>query len=50
MIYWSVVPSPQDLVTAIENVKTGPSDRPTIDVVIKDCGTLPVDEPFAVEK
>ena len=40
----------QDVVTSIENMKTGANDRPTTDVVIKDCGTLPVEKPFAIEK
>ena len=40
----------QDVVTVIENMKTGANDRPTTDIVIKDCGTLPVEKPFAIEK
>ncbi|KAL1245570.1 Peptidyl-prolyl cis-trans isomerase [Trichinella spiralis] len=39
-----------DVVRKIENTKTGPSDRPVEDVIIADCGELPVDEPFSVSK
>ena len=40
----------QDVVSAVENVKTGANDRPVTDVMIKDCGILPVETPFAIEK
>lgn len=40
----------QTIVRKIESTKTDARDRPEKDVVIVDCGTLPVDEPFAVEK
>ena len=39
-----------DVVSVVESVKTGANDRPATDVVIKDCGTLPVEKPFAIEK
>ena len=39
-----------DVVRKIEQTKTGPMDRPEKDVVISDCGTLPLDEPFTVAK
>lgn len=38
------------VVRKIESTKTGRQDRPEKDVVIADCGSLPVEEPFAVEK
>lgn len=39
-----------DVVRKIENSQTDNRDRPVKDVVIADCGTLPVDTPFSVEK
>ena len=39
----------QDVVKAIENTPTGPQDRPKTPVVIKDCGTLPLDKPYNIE-
>ena len=33
----------------IENTKTGANDRPTSDVVIADCGIIPVEKPFPYE-
>ncbi|KAK3098964.1 hypothetical protein FSP39_024752 [Pinctada imbricata] len=39
-----------DVVRKIEKTETGPGDKPKKDVVIKDSGSLPVPEPFAVEK
>ncbi|ETN67998.1 peptidyl-prolyl cis-trans isomerase [Anopheles darlingi] len=38
------------VVRKIENTATDGRDRPSNDVVIADCGSLPVSEPFAVEK
>ncbi|XP_029633394.1 peptidyl-prolyl cis-trans isomerase B-like isoform X2 [Octopus sinensis] len=38
------------VVREIENTKTGEQDRPVVPVIIADCGSLPVDEPFAVSK
>lgn len=34
----------------IENMKTDGRDKPEKDIVIVDCGSLPVDAPFTVEK
>lgn len=39
-----------DVVRKIEATKTDTRDKPLKDVVISDCGTLPVDKPFAVPK
>lgn len=39
-----------DVVRKIENNPTSSGDKPVKEVVIKDCGSLPVDTPFAVEK
>ena len=39
-----------DVVRKIESTKTDSRDRPEKDVIISDCGTLPVTEPFAVSK
>lgn len=39
-----------DIIRKIGSTKTNQSDRPEKDVVIADCGVLPVDEPFAVSK
>ena len=33
----------------IEGNPTGANDRPVKDVIIKECGTLPVEKPFSVE-
>lgn len=38
------------VVRKIEASKTDNRDKPAKDVVIADCGTLPVEKPFAVEK
>ncbi|PAA50852.1 hypothetical protein BOX15_Mlig005757g1 [Macrostomum lignano] len=38
------------VVRTIETTPTNQNDRPSQDVVIADCGSLPVDQPFAVEK
>lgn len=38
------------VVRRIENTKTGAQDRPAQDVVITDCGVIPVDEPYSVAK
>lgn len=45
MIFFS-----QDIVRKIENNPTAAGDKPVKEVEIKDCGSLPVDSPFAVEK
>ena len=34
----------------IEGGKTNPGDKPQKEVVIADCGTIEVPEPFTVEK
>lgn len=34
----------------IEKMKTGANDRPSKDVAIADCGSLPVDKPFTVKR
>lgn len=39
-----------DVVRMIESTPTDGRDRPTQDVVITDCGSNAVDEPYAVEK
>ena len=38
------------VVRAVEHTKTGANDRPVEDVVIADCGTLPVDAAFSVAR
>ncbi|MGB0863327.1 MAG: peptidylprolyl isomerase [Saprospiraceae bacterium] len=37
-----------ELVTKIEKLETNRNDRPKSDVVIADCGALPLDKPFSV--
>lgn len=37
-------------VRAIESTKTGANDRPVEDVIIVDCGVLPLDAPFNTPK
>lgn len=37
-----------EVLAKVENVPTNYMDRPTMDVFIKDCGALPIDEPFEV--
>ncbi|NEQ32418.1 MAG: peptidylprolyl isomerase [Leptolyngbya sp. SIO4C5] len=39
-----------DVVRKIESVDTNNRDMPTSEVLIADCGSLPVEEPFAVDK
>ena len=34
----------------IEQTKTGAMDRPEKDVVISECGVLPLEEPFTVDR
>ena len=41
---------PQDVVRKIESVKTNSQDKPEKDVIISDCGTILVKEPFPVAK
>ncbi|XP_057332942.1 peptidyl-prolyl cis-trans isomerase 5 [Microplitis mediator] len=38
------------VVRKIEKTKTGANDKPTVDVIIADCGVEEVPEPFSVEK
>lgn len=39
-----------NVIRKIESSKTDGRDKPSEDVVIANCGSLPVTEPFAVEK
>merc|ERR1712227_1100426 len=39
-----------DVVRKVENTKTNSRDKPDKDVVIKKCGSIAVETPFAVEK
>ena len=39
----------QEVVTEVEHTAIAARDRPMVDVVIKDCGTLPVDAPFPLD-
>jgi len=39
-----------DVVRKVENTKTNSRDKPDKDVVIKECGSIAVETPFAVEK
>ena len=39
-----------DIIRKIGTTETNESDRPLKDIVISDCGVLPVEEPFAVTK
>lgn len=34
----------------IEKIATGQNDRPVKDVVIADCGAIPLEKPFNIEK
>lgn len=38
------------MVRKIEGTKTDGRDKPQQDVVIADCGSIPVETPFAVDK
>ncbi|KAL5288424.1 Ppib family protein [Megaselia abdita] len=49
-VVFGKVVSGMDVVRKIENSQTDNRDRPVKDVVIADCGVLPVETPFAVEK
>lgn len=40
----------QDVVRKIENSQTDQRDKPKKDVVIADCGSEPIAEPFSVAK
>ena len=39
-----------DIIEKVGRTPTSSSDKPLKDIVIADCGELPVDEPFAVTK
>lgn len=39
-----------DIIRKVGQTETTGSDRPKKDVVIADCGELPVSEPFSVTK
>ena len=49
MIFGKVLKG-MDIIRKIGATKTDGADRPVKDVVIADCGVLPVEEPFAVTK
>lgn len=49
-VVFGKVLSGMSLVRKIEDQKTNNRDCPLKDVVIADCGSLPVDQPFDVEK
>merc|ERR1712121_406472 len=49
-VVFGKVTSGMDVVYQIENTKKGAQDRPLSDVIIKACGELPVEKPFAVAK
>jgi len=49
-VVFGVVRKGMSVVRAIENVKTNPRDKPDNDVVIADCGVLPLDGPEYAEK
>uniref|UniRef100_U5EZA4 Peptidyl-prolyl cis-trans isomerase n=1 Tax=Corethrella appendiculata TaxID=1370023 RepID=U5EZA4_9DIPT len=49
-VVFGKVLSGMDVVRKIENSKTDGRDRPVDAAVISDCGSIPVDEPFAVDK
>lgn len=40
----------QDIVRKIEKTDTDTRDRPAKDVKIADCGSIPVEKPFQVQK
>jgi len=49
-VVFGVVRKGMSVVRAIESVKTNPRDKPDDDVVIADCGVLPLDGPQYAEK
>lgn len=49
-VVFGVVLEGMDVVRKIESMNTDSGDKPTKSVVIVDCGSLPVEEPFAVPK
>jgi len=49
-VVFGKVLSGMDIIRKIESLRTDGRDRPESPVVIANCGSVPVDEPFAVEK
>jgi len=49
-VVFGLVLEGMNVVRKIENIEKGAGDKPAKDVVIADCGSLPVDKPFAVAK
>jgi len=49
-VVFGKVVSGMDVVLKVENTKKGQQDRPVEDVIIYDCGEIPVEKPFAVAK
>jgi peptidyl-prolyl cis-trans isomerase B (cyclophilin B) len=49
-VVFGLVLEGMDVVRKIENTKKDARDKPVKDVVIADCGTIPVETPFAVPK
>lgn len=49
MVFGKVL-SGMNVVRKIEALKTLPNDKLVDDVVIADCGSIPVPKPFSVEK
>ncbi|KAA0193077.1 Peptidyl-prolyl cis-trans isomerase [Fasciolopsis buskii] len=49
-VVFGKVLSGMDVVRKIENTKTDHKDTPVLEVTISDCGELPVEEPFHVDK
>ncbi|TPP60925.1 Peptidyl-prolyl cis-trans isomerase B [Fasciola gigantica] len=49
-VVFGKVLSGMSVVRKIENSKTNPRDAPLVDIIISDCGELPVEEPFHVDK
>ena len=39
-----------DICRKVENIKTGPNDKPSMDVKIADCGELPTDQKLKLEQ
>lgn len=49
-VVFGKIVSGMKVVRKIEALATDSRDKPTKDVVIADCGSIPVPEPFSVEK
>ena len=45
-----ILPLLQDIVRKIEKISTDRGDKPNVDVLISESGSLRVDTPFRVEK